>query len=73
MPDEASANLSRRIFLIATEESGDRLGSSLMKALRRRLGDSVRFEGVGGRSMARPPQLALPGPDTDFQAGESHA
>ncbi len=28
---------------------------------------------AGGRSMARPPQLALPGPDTDFQAGESHA
>lgn len=59
MPDEASANLSRRIFLIATEESGDRLGSSLMKALRRRLGDSVRFEGVGGRSMAREGLVSL--------------
>lgn len=53
MQDEPPANRGLKIFLIATEESGDRLGSSLMKALRRRLGDSVRFEGVGGRSMAR--------------------
>ena len=39
----------RRIFLIATEESGDRLGANLMKVLRQRLGDAVRFEGVGGQ------------------------
>jgi lipid-A-disaccharide synthase len=45
--------VARRIFLIATEESGDRLGANLMKVLRQRLGDAVRFEGVGGRSMAR--------------------
>lgn len=43
----------RKIFLIATEESGDRLGANLMKVLRQRLGDAVRFEGVGGRSMTR--------------------
>jgi lipid-A-disaccharide synthase len=43
----------RLIFLIATEESGDRLGANLMKVLRQRLGDAVRFEGVGGRAMAR--------------------
>jgi lipid-A-disaccharide synthase len=43
----------RRIFLIATEESGDRLGSALMKVLRQRLGDGVQFMGVGGRGMAR--------------------
>ncbi|MDE2379190.1 lipid-A-disaccharide synthase [Bradyrhizobium sp.] len=43
----------RKIFLIATEESGDRLGAALMKVLRQRLGDAVRFEGVGGRAMAR--------------------
>lgn len=44
---------SRRVIvLIATEESGDRLGAALMAALRRRLGASVRFEGVGGRAMA---------------------
>jgi lipid-A-disaccharide synthase len=43
----------RKIFLIATEESGDRLGANLMKVLRQRLGDAVRFEGVGGRAMTR--------------------
>jgi len=43
---------ARKIFLIATEESGDRLGASLMRELRARLGDGVRFEGVGGRTMA---------------------
>ncbi|OJU28042.1 MAG: lipid-A-disaccharide synthase [Nitrobacter sp. 62-13] len=53
MPGETAANNALRIFLIATEESGDRLGSSLMKALRQRLDDAVRFEGVGGQSMAR--------------------
>ena len=34
--------VARRIFLVATEESGDRLGASLMKVLRQRLGDAVR-------------------------------
>ena len=52
MPDRTAANTSRKIFLIATEESGDRLGSSLMKALRQ-LDDAVQFEGVGGQSMTR--------------------
>jgi lipid-A-disaccharide synthase len=47
------AVVGRRIFLIATEESGDRLGAGLMKVLRQRLGDAVEFEGVGGRAMAR--------------------
>ncbi|WP_050626391.1 lipid-A-disaccharide synthase [Bradyrhizobium viridifuturi] len=41
----------RRIFLIATEESGDRLGAALMQVLRQRLGDTVQFAGVGGRQM----------------------
>src|SRR5258707_15349708 len=45
--------LFRSIFLIATEESGDRLGAGLMKVLRQRLGGAVKFEGVGGQSMAR--------------------
>jgi lipid-A-disaccharide synthase len=53
MPVRASASIARKIFLIATEESGDRLGASLMKVLRQRLGDAVRFEGIGGRAMAR--------------------
>ncbi len=47
-----SANAGRKIFLIATEESGDRLGANLMKVLRQRLGGAVQFEGVGGRAMA---------------------
>ncbi len=47
-----SPNTGRKIFLIATEESGDRLGANLMKVLRQRLGGAVQFEGVGGRAMA---------------------
>jgi lipid-A-disaccharide synthase len=43
---------ARKIFLVATEESGDRLGAALMRELRLPLGDEVRFEGVGGRAMA---------------------
>jgi lipid-A-disaccharide synthase len=53
MAVRTGGRVARKIFLIATEESGDRLGSSLMKVLRQRLGDAVRFEGVGGHSMAR--------------------
>jgi lipid-A-disaccharide synthase len=49
----AAAHVVRKVFLIATEESGDRLGAGLMKILRQRLGDAVHFEGVGGRAMAR--------------------
>lgn len=52
-PSRPTAGIERRIFLIATEESGDRLGANLMKVLRQRLGDGVRFEGIGGRAMAR--------------------
>ena len=55
----ARANAERKIFLIATEESGDRLGANLMKVLRQRLGDAVRFEGVGGRAMAREGLMSL--------------
>lgn len=53
IPPRSTANVARKIFLIATEESGDRLGASLMKVLRQRLGGAVRFEGVGGQAMAR--------------------
>ena len=49
----AVTSVGRRIFLVATEESGDRLGAGLMKVLRQRLGGAVEFEGVGGRAMAR--------------------
>jgi lipid-A-disaccharide synthase len=53
MPAPANGRVARKIFLIATEESGDRLGAHLMKVLRQRLGDAVRFDGVGGVAMAR--------------------
>jgi lipid-A-disaccharide synthase len=53
MPAPANGNVERKIFLIATEESGDRLGAHLMKVLRQRLGDAVKFEGVGGLAMAK--------------------
>lgn len=53
MPARATANVAPKVFLIATEESGDRLGANLMKVLRQRLGGAVQFEGVGGPSMAR--------------------
>ncbi|WP_298257393.1 lipid-A-disaccharide synthase [Bradyrhizobium sp.] len=53
MVGSANGRVARKIFLIATEESGDRLGAHLMKVLRQRLGDAVRFEGVGGLAMAR--------------------
>jgi lipid-A-disaccharide synthase len=53
MPASTNGHVARKIFLIATEESGDRLGAQLMKVLRQRLGDAVKFEGVGGLAMAR--------------------
>jgi lipid-A-disaccharide synthase len=51
-PARATADVARKIFLIATEQSGDRLGANLMKVLRQRLGGAVRFEGIGGQAMA---------------------
>jgi lipid-A-disaccharide synthase len=53
IPARTTVDVARKIFLIATEESGDRLGANLMKVLRQRLGGAVRFEGVGGQQMAR--------------------
>src|SRR4051812_22349235 len=40
------------VALIAAEESGDRLGGALMRALQERTGSTARFSGVGGRDMA---------------------
>ncbi len=39
-------------MLVAAEASGDDRGAGLARALRRRLGDGVRFVGVGGARMA---------------------
>jgi len=58
-PARTTGDVARKIFLIATEESGDRLGANLMKVLRQRLGGAVRFEGVGGQSMAREGLVSL--------------
>ncbi len=58
-PIRTNGEVERTVFLIATEESGDRLGANLMKVLRQRLGGAVRFEGVGGRSMAREGLISL--------------
>jgi lipid-A-disaccharide synthase len=40
------------VFLVAGEESGDRLGAALIAALKRRTQGAVRFTGVGGAHMA---------------------
>ena len=40
-------------MLVAGEASGDALGAGLARALKARLGDGVRFVGVGGAAMAR--------------------
>jgi len=40
------------VMLVAAEASGDDRGAGLAAALRRRLGDRVRFIGVGGAQMA---------------------
>ncbi|PYF05482.1 lipid-A-disaccharide synthase [Rhodopseudomonas faecalis] len=47
-----TASAAPTIYLIATEESGDRLGAHLMQALRQQLGE-VQFVGIGGHGMAR--------------------
>lgn len=40
------------VMLVAAEASGDDRGAGLARALRKRLGDNVRFVGVGGQRMA---------------------
>ena len=41
-----------KVMLVAAEASGDDRGAGLARALRARLGDGVRFVGVGGEQMA---------------------
>ena len=52
------------VMLVAAEASGDDRGAGLMRALKRRLGDAVRFVGVGGT------QMAAEGLDTPFDISE---
>jgi lipid-A-disaccharide synthase len=42
----------RKVFIVAVEESGDRLGGALMRALRERAAGAIQFSGVGGHDMA---------------------
>ena len=51
-PASGGTQAALTVFLVATEESGDRLGAALMRALRSRATRPVRFAGVGGREMA---------------------
>lgn len=41
------------VFLVASEESGDRLGAALMRALRRLSDARIVFHGIGGREMIK--------------------
>ena len=40
------------VMLVAAEASGDTLGAGLARVLKARLGDGVRFVGIGGEKMA---------------------
>jgi lipid-A-disaccharide synthase len=51
-PVTAAENRPLSVFLVAGEESGDRLGSALMQALTKRTSGKVRFAGIGGHGMA---------------------
>ncbi|EKS40310.1 lipid-A-disaccharide synthase [Afipia clevelandensis] len=48
-----------KVFVIAAEESGDRLGAGLIKALRERLGPAATFSGIGGSHMAEQGLVSL--------------
>jgi lipid-A-disaccharide synthase len=41
-----------KLFIIAGEESGDRLGGALVQALRRHAGRPLELQGIGGHAMA---------------------
>jgi lipid-A-disaccharide synthase len=60
----SAAGRAPRIFLIAGEESGDRLGAALIAALRQATGGEILISGIGGSHMA-----AL-GVETPFPLGD---
>ncbi len=48
-----------KVFVIAAEESGDRLGAGLIRALREKLGPQATFSGIGGSHMAEQGLVSL--------------
>jgi lipid-A-disaccharide synthase len=52
IPGQAPPAGRLAVFLVAAEESGDRLGAALMKALARQHSGALSFAGVGGEAMA---------------------
>lgn len=48
-----------KIFVIAAEESGDRLGAGLIRGLREKLGPAATFSGIGGHHMAEQGLVSL--------------
>jgi lipid-A-disaccharide synthase len=52
VPGRTPRTDSLSVFLVAAEESGDRLGAALMNALADRHPGGLEFSGVGGRAMA---------------------
>ena len=50
-PQVTSATKQLHVFVVATEESGDRLGASLMRALKERTNGRIKFSGLGGEAM----------------------
>ena len=51
-PGETPPARRLAVFLVAAEESGDRLGAALMQALAQEHPGGLAFSGVGGRAMA---------------------
>lgn len=52
-------NKKLKIYLVAGEPSGDLLGSRLMRAMKKKLGDKVEFSGVGGDTMEEEGLISL--------------
>lgn len=50
---EPAGNEVATIFIVAAEESGDRLGARLIREMRKQLGGRVTFAGTGGHAMAQ--------------------
>ena len=54
-----TTNKKLKVYLVAGEPSGDLLGSRLMRAMKKKLGDKVEFFGVGGDTMEEEGLISL--------------